>query len=87
MEKINDDAIKIIICSIHKMVEKKLNELSYDKQAYVLGTDTDGKVSVIIDKQEYKVKNGTGITFVEGNKCLVHYINGDSQKKVIIAKL
>lgn len=63
------------------------NSWHYHKQAYVLGTDADGKVSVIIDKQEYKVKNGTGITFVEGNKCLVHYINGNSQKKVIIVKL
>lgn len=83
MDKINESIIR----AIEIVTQSYLEKVGYDKQAYVLGTDTDGKVSVIIDKQEYKVKNGTGIAFVEGNKCLVHYINGDSQKKVIIAKL
>lgn len=45
------------------------------------------KYIVLINEQEYTVKNGTGMTFGYGDKVLVHCINGDFKNKVIIAKL
>ena len=46
-----------------------------------------GYYSVVINQQEYEIKNGTGIDFKAGDRCLVHCISGKFNNKIIIAKL
>lgn len=81
--EIRDEILSSIQILVNKAVE---NLVRTDIEALV--TNASGKYcTVVIDGTEYKVKNGTNIEFTVGNRCLVHCINGDFNKKIIIAKL
>ena len=82
----NAKAIETLVESILNIVDKKIAKLYCDKEA-IVESSFDNVCNVIIDSVKYKVKNGTNIDFNAGDKCLVHYINGNQQNKVIIAKL
>lgn len=83
MEKLNN----IIINTIEALIKKYLKTVSYDREGMIRSIDSDGKLCIFIDKHEYKIKNGTGINFSAGDKCLIHYPNGNENKKLVIAKL
>ena len=72
--------------TIENTIRQTLKRISYDREAMIV--DVSGNIcTVVIDGQKYKVKNGIGINFKTGDKCLIHYINGSEQNKVIIAKM
>lgn len=77
---------EILFRAIESIVEKKLAKVGYDKEGLIMSKTTDG-YNVIVSGCEYEIKNGTTWEFKQGDKCLVHYINGDSNKKIIISKL
>lgn len=83
---INDRALNTLSDCICKAIDKKIEKLFCDYEAIVLSAEGD-YCTVLINNAKYKVKNGTAITFQKNDKCLVHYINGNQQKKLIIAKL
>lgn len=79
-------ALDTLTQCIYKAIDKKIEKLFCDYEAIVLSAEGD-YCTVLINNAQYKVKNGTAITFQKNDKCLVHYINGNQQKKLIIAKL
>lgn len=92
MMKINsketiNKAIDIIASEIAKCAHQYWESLVFDAEGLIIGKNTDGTYKVMLNKQEYNIKNGTEIDFKPGNKCLVHFISGNQNKKVIIAKL
>ena len=82
----NDRALNTLSDCICKAIDKKMEKLFCDREAIVLSVDND-YCTVLINNAQYKVKNGTTIEFHANDKCLVHFINGNQQKKIIIAKL
>lgn len=78
--------VKTLVKYIIDAIDKKIEFLKCDREAIVLEVNGD-YCTVLINNAKYKVKNGTAITFKKNDKCLVHYINGNQQKKIIIAKL
>lgn len=87
MKKIANDATDIMANAILETVKHYLGNNLFDAEGVIIGENEDNTYKVMINKQQYNVKNGTNIAFIPGNKCLVHYINGKENKKVIIAKL
>lgn len=79
-------ALDTLTQCIYKAIDKKIEKLFCDYEAIVLSSEGD-YCTVLINNAKYKVKNGTTITFQKNDKCLVHCINGNQQKKLIIAKL
>lgn len=82
----NDRTLNALIDCIISAIDKKSEALKCDREGIVVSSDNDD-CTVLIDNVKYTVKNGTGIVFKNGDKCLVHYINGDQRRKIIIAKL
>lgn len=72
--------------AIENLLSASLKKLSYDKIGTVIRTDGSACV-VKIDGADFTIKNGIGVTFKNGDRCLVHFINGSQKNKVIIAKL
>ena len=79
-------AIEKIYENVIRIVDKKIAHLYSDKEAIIV-SQNEYSYTVLIDSYKYNVKNGTNINFKSGDKCLVHYINGNQQRKLIIAKL
>ncbi len=77
---------KLLFKIIDSLIKENLKNISYDKEGLIVGVDGN-TLSVVIDKQKYSIKNGTNISFNIMDKCLVHYINGNSSNKIVIAKL
>lgn len=72
--------------AVDNLLSSALKKLSYDKTGAVIGVS--GNICTVkIDSVDYKIKNGIGVSFKAGDRCLVHYINGSQKNKVIIAKL
>lgn len=82
-----NNAIDIIASEIAKCARLYWESLVFDAEGLIVGKNTNGTYKVMLNKQEYNVKNGTEIEFKNGAKCLVHFIQGNQNKKVIIAKL
>lgn len=78
--------IKTLVKYIIDAIDKKIEFLKCDREAIVLEVNGD-YCTVLINNAKYKVKNGTAIEFQINDKCLVHFINGNQQRKIIIAKL
>ena len=78
--------VRMLVKYIIDAIDKKIEFLKADREAIVLETDGD-YCTVLINNCKYKVKNGTAIEFQVNDKCLVHFINGNQQRKIIIAKL
>lgn len=78
--------VKTLVKYIIDAIDKKIEVLKCDREAIVL-EGNDNKCTVLIDNCRYTVKNGTPFEFQKNDKCLVHFINGNQQKKIIIAKL
>lgn len=79
-------ALDTLTQCIYKAIDKKIEKLFCDYEAIVLSAEGN-YCTVLINNAQYKIKNGTAIAFQKNDKCLVHYINGNQQKKLIIAKL
>ena len=77
---------KLLFKIIDSLIKENLKNISYDKEGLIVGIDGN-ILSVVIDKQKYSIKNGTNISFNIMDKCLVHYINGNSSNKIVIAKM
>ena len=84
--KKENKALDVIINYVLEAIDRKFKKLICDKEALVISTDWN-TLSVIIDNQKYNIKNGTNISFNIMDKCLVHYINGNSSNKIVIAKM
>lgn len=82
----NNKTIEKLVDEIIRIVDKKIAHLYSDKEAIIV-SQNENSYTVIIDSYKYNVKNGTNIDFKSGDKCLVHYINGNQQRKLIVAKL
>lgn len=80
-------AIDIIASEIAKCAHQYWQALTFDAEGVIAGRNENGTYRVKLNKQEYNIKNGTEIEFKPGMKCLVHYISGNQNKKIIIAKL
>lgn len=78
--------VKILVKYIIDAIDKKIDFLKCDREAIVLEIN-DNMCTVLIDNCKYTVKNGTPFEFQKNDKCLVHFINGNQQRKIIIAKL
>lgn len=78
--------VKILVKYIIDAIDKKIDFLKCDREAIVLEIN-DNMCTVLIDNRRYTVKNGTPFEFQKNDKCLVHFINGNQQRKIIIAKL
>ena len=79
---------KLLFKIIDSLIKENLKNISYDKEGLIVGIDGNGNtLSVVIDKQKYSIKNGTNISFNIMDKCLVHYINGNSSSKIVIARM
>ena len=78
--------VKTLVKYIIDAIDKKIEFLKCDRKAIVLEVNNN-MCTVLIDNCRYTVKNGTPFEFQKNDKCLVHYINGNQQKKLIIAKL
>lgn len=82
----NSKSIDILIKYFLNAIDKKIGKLKCDREATVI--DSNGiYCKVSINGSNYNIKNGTNISFIPGDKCLVHLINGNQQRKIIIAKL
>ena len=84
--KDSERAISTMCDCILKAIDKRIAELKCDREAIVL-EGNDNKYTVLIDNCRCTVKNGTPFEFQKNDKCLVHFINGNQQRKIIIAKL
>lgn len=84
--KNEDKALNALADCIYKAIDKKIEKLFCDREAVILSVDGD-LCTVLINNCKYIVKNGTGIIFKSGDHCLVHFINGNQQRKLIVAKL
>lgn len=73
--------------AVENIIKKNMRSISYDKIGFIKSIISVDTCEVMVDKQASKIKNGIGVEFTPGNKCLVHYINGSEKNKVIIAKL
>lgn len=82
----NQKCAETIIECVLQSIDKKIEFLKCDREAIVLEVNGD-YCTVLINNAKYKVKNGTAIEFQINDKCLVHFINGNQQRKIIIAKL
>ena len=78
--------VKILVKYIIDAIDKKIDILKCDREAIVLEIN-DNMCTVLIDNCKYTVKNGTPFEFQKNDKCLVHFINGNQQRKIIFAKL
>lgn len=78
--------VKILVKYIIDAIDKKIEFLKCDREAIVLEANAN-VCTVLIDNCRYTVKNGTPFEFQKNDKCLVHFINGNQQRKIIIAKL
>lgn len=87
MQKLATDATDIMANAILETIKHYLGNNLFDAEGIIIGKNENGTYKVMINKQQYNVKNGTNIDFILGNKCLVHYINGKENKKIIIAQL
>lgn len=83
----DNDVVQAIAKSIASALD--MSRLTYDYVGYISGVDLskNNTYKVKINKAEYSIKNGTGITFNPGDRCLVYCISGNFNNKVIIAKL
>ena len=79
-------ALDTLTQCIYKAIDKKIEKLFCDYEAIIISVD-ENYCTVLINNCQYKVKNGTAIKFQKNDKCLVHFINGNQQRKIIIAKL
>ena len=84
--KDSERAISTMCDCILKAIYKRIAELKCDREAIVLEANAN-VCTVLIDNCRYTVKNGTPFEFQKNDKCLVHFINGNQQRKIIIAKL
>ena len=80
----NNKTIEKLVDEIIRIVDKKIAHLYSEA---IIVSENEDSYTVLIDSYKYNVKNGTNINFKSGDKCLVHYINGNQQRKLIIAKL
>ena len=72
--------------TINSITQNAIPRYDYIGSISKVGTKT-GYYSVVINQQEYEIKNGTGNDFKAGDRCLVHCISGKFNNKIIIAKL
>lgn len=82
----NQKCAETIIECVLQSIDKKIEFLKCDREGVILETNDD-MCTVLINNCKYTVKNGTPFEFQKNDKCLVHFINGSQQKKIIIAKL
>jgi hypothetical protein len=85
MSDINQDVIDNLVKNIMYAINTN-NNTNHDIIAPVLAINGN-KITVLINGVKYDIKNGIGVNFSVGDRCLVHCINGKFQNKVIIAKL
>lgn len=78
--------VKTLVKYIIDAIDKKIDFLKCDREAIVLEINNN-MCTVLIENRRYTVKNGTPFEFQKNDKCLVHFINGNQQRKIIIAKL
>lgn len=72
--------------TVNSMIQNAIPRYDYIGSISKISTKA-GYYSVVINQQEYEIKNGTGIDFKTGDRCLVHCISGKFNNKIIIAKL
>lgn len=87
MKKDYKESIDLIASTIIEVSNNYFKSLTLDAEGIIVGKNENNTYKVSINKQIYNIKNGTEIDFQVGNKCLIHYISGKQNKKVIIAKL
>lgn len=81
----NDLAVQIIAEAIKKTMEQnKMPKCDYEG---IVKSTKDNYCTVSLDGHDYSIKNGTNISFNVGDKALVHCVNGNFNKKIIIAKM
>lgn len=81
---VTDSILKTIDYAIGKRTEHLMN---MDISGIIVSIpDKDDAYTVKISNQNYKVPNGSGLGFKEGDTVWIHSPNGDFNRKYIIAK-
>ena len=81
----NDLAVQILAETIRKAIDQ-CKQPKYDYEGIVKSVKNNHCI-VSLDGHDYSIKNGTNISFSTGDKVLVHCVNGNFNKKVIISKM
>ena len=81
----NDLAVQSIAEAIRKAIEQ--NQSPKCDYEGIVKSVKDNYCTVSLDGHDYSIKNGTNISFKAGDKVLVHCVNGNFNKKIIIAKM
>ena len=81
----NDWAVQIIAEAIQKAIEH--NQMPKCDYEGIVKSVNGNYCTVSLDGHDYSIKNGINVSFKVGDKALVHCINGNFNKKVIIAKM
>lgn len=81
---------EVIVTAICKEIKSKIESMipKYDYTGFVKEVGKKPNYcTVVINQQEYEIKNGSAVSFKAGDRCLVHCISGRFNNKVIIAKI
>lgn len=81
----NDLAVQIIAEAIQKAIEH--NQMPKCDYEGIVKSVNGNHCTVSLDGHDYSIKNGTNISFKINDKVLVHCVNGNFNKKIIIAKM
>ena len=75
-----------ILQTIDYAIEKRTKHLmDMDVGGVIAGINKDDTYQVKINDAEYKISNGSGIAFKQGDLVWVHSPNGDFNRKFIIS--
>lgn len=81
----NDLAVQIIAEAIQKAIEH--NQMPKCDYEGIVKSVNGNHCTVSLDGHDYSIKNGTNISFKINDKVLVHCVNGNFNKKIIIARM
>ena len=80
-----DLAVQVLADTIQKAIEyNKMPKCDYEG---IVKSVNGNHCTVSLDGHDYSIKNGTNISFKACDKVLVHCVNGNFNKKIIIAKM
>ena len=80
-----DLAVPVLAETIQRAIEyNKMPKCDYEG---IVKSVKNNHCTVSLDGHDYSIKNGTNISFKTGDKVLVHCVNGNFNKKIIIARM
>lgn len=81
-----DEIVYQMVNEIIKIIEKKIKKTSTKMISSVITDKKDDKYVCTIDGVKYEVKNGTNISFKNGDKIWICRPNGSVRQQFIFAR-